>query len=142
MLIVIVAKEFRVSIVAEKRLPYKVRDLSLADLGRKKIMLAENEMPGLMALRRKHGPSKPLAGARIAVADVPREDWDGGLLAKALTKSSWARNTRTEFVSVPPAIALNWGLHCISWPRRSRRQLLQCRWSDVQVRSCGDQTPS
>src|SRR5262245_34438366 len=48
------------------RLPYKVRDLSLADLGRKKIMLAENEMPGLMALRRKYGPSKPLAGARIA----------------------------------------------------------------------------
>src|SRR6266576_1724621 len=48
------------------RLPYKVRDLSLADLGRKKIMLAENEMPGLMALRQKYGPTKPLAGARIA----------------------------------------------------------------------------
>src|SRR5256885_15860427 len=48
------------------RLPYKVRDLSLADLGRKKIMLAENEMPGLMALRRKYGPTKPLTGARIA----------------------------------------------------------------------------
>src|SRR6266480_6184871 len=47
-------------------LPYKVRDLSLADLGRKKIMLAENEMPGLMALRRKYGPTKPLTGARIA----------------------------------------------------------------------------
>src|SRR5438045_3570023 len=48
------------------RLPYKVRDLSLADLGRKKIMLAENEMPGLMALRRKYGPTRPLTGARIA----------------------------------------------------------------------------
>src|SRR6476660_4546830 len=48
------------------RLPYKVRDLSLADLGRKKIMLAENEMPGLMALRKKYGPTKPLTGARIA----------------------------------------------------------------------------
>src|ERR1041385_8549795 len=48
------------------RLAYKVRDLSLADLGRKKIMLAENEMPGLMALRRKYGPTKPLTGARIA----------------------------------------------------------------------------
>src|SRR3982750_2318260 len=48
------------------RLPYKVRDLSLADLGRKKIMLAENEMPGLMALRKKYGQSKPLTGARIA----------------------------------------------------------------------------
>ncbi|HEX3871626.1 MAG TPA: adenosylhomocysteinase [Pirellulales bacterium] len=50
----------------ETRLPYKVADLSLADWGRKEIMLAENEMPGLMALRRKYGPQKPLKGARIA----------------------------------------------------------------------------
>jgi len=48
------------------RLPYKVRDLSLAGWGRREIMLAENEMPGLMALRRKYGQPKPLAGARIA----------------------------------------------------------------------------
>lgn len=40
--------------------------MSLADWGRKEIMLAENEMPGLMALRAKYGPSKPLVGARIA----------------------------------------------------------------------------
>ena len=50
----------------ETKLPYKVADMSLADWGRKEIMLAENEMPGLMALRKKYGPSKPLAGARIA----------------------------------------------------------------------------
>ena len=50
----------------ETRLPYKVADLSLADWGRKEIMLAENEMPGLMALRAKYGPQKVLAGARIA----------------------------------------------------------------------------
>jgi adenosylhomocysteinase len=49
--------------VSEK---YKVKDLSLADWGRKEIILAENEMPGLMALREKHGASKPLKGARIA----------------------------------------------------------------------------
>lgn len=52
--------------IVEKRMPYKVADLSLADWGRKEIMLAENEMPGLMALRKKYGKSKPLAGARIA----------------------------------------------------------------------------
>ena len=52
--------------IVEKRLPYKVADLSQADWGRKEIMLAENEMPGLMALRKKYGSSKPLAGARIA----------------------------------------------------------------------------
>ena len=45
--------------------PYKVADLSLAELGRKEIEIAEIEMPGLMALREKYGPTKPLAGARI-----------------------------------------------------------------------------
>ncbi|KAF8229777.1 adenosylhomocysteinase [Tricholoma matsutake] len=45
---------------------YKVADISLAAFGRKEIELAENEMPGLMYLRRKHAPSKPLKGARIA----------------------------------------------------------------------------
>jgi adenosylhomocysteinase len=50
----------------ETRLPYKVADLALADWGRKEIMLAENEMPGLMALREKYGRTKPLTGARIA----------------------------------------------------------------------------
>src|SRR6058998_3928492 len=50
----------------ETRLPYKVADMSLARWGRKEIMLAENEMPGLMSLRKKYGPSKPLADARIA----------------------------------------------------------------------------
>jgi adenosylhomocysteinase len=48
------------------RLPFKVADLSLAEAGRHQIRLAENEMPGLMALREEFGTSKPLAGARIA----------------------------------------------------------------------------
>lgn len=48
------------------KLPYKVADISLADWGRKEIELAENEMPGLMEMRRRYGPSKPLKGARIA----------------------------------------------------------------------------
>jgi adenosylhomocysteinase len=45
---------------------YKVKDISLADFGRKEIEIAEKEMPGLMATREKYGPAKPLAGARIA----------------------------------------------------------------------------
>ena len=45
---------------------FKVKDLSLADWGRKEIILAENEMPGLMTLRKKYGTTKPLKGARIA----------------------------------------------------------------------------
>lgn len=47
-------------------LPYKVKDISLAEWGRKEIHLAEAEMPGLMAIRKEFGPSKPLKGARIA----------------------------------------------------------------------------
>jgi adenosylhomocysteinase len=47
-------------------LPCKVKNLALADLGRMEIELAENEMPGLMALRKKYGASQPLQGARIA----------------------------------------------------------------------------
>lgn len=45
---------------------YKVKDISLAEWGRKEIELAEAEMPGLMAIRKEYGPAKPLKGARIA----------------------------------------------------------------------------
>lgn len=49
-----------------ERLAYKVKDISLAEWGRKEIRLAEAEMPGLMSLREEYGESKPLKGARIA----------------------------------------------------------------------------
>jgi len=52
--------------VETKKLPYKVRDLSLAEWGRKEIELAEAEMPGLMSLREQYRTTKPLKGARIA----------------------------------------------------------------------------
>ena len=50
----------------QPNLKYKVKDISLAEWGRKEIELAEAEMPGLMALREQYGESKPLKGARIA----------------------------------------------------------------------------
>ena len=46
-------------------MPYKVADMSLAEWGRKEIEIAEHEMPGLMAVRRKYGPQKPLKGVRV-----------------------------------------------------------------------------
>ena len=46
-------------------LDYKVADLSLADWGRKEISIAEQEMPGLMSIRSKYAPTKPLAGVRV-----------------------------------------------------------------------------
>ena len=53
-------------LVNTEKLPYKVKDMKLADWGRKEILLAEAEMPGLMALREDMGKQKPLKGARIA----------------------------------------------------------------------------
>lgn len=52
--------------VTTAHIPYKVKDIDLAEWGRKEIELAEAEMPGLMALREEFGASKPLKGARIA----------------------------------------------------------------------------
>ena len=49
-----------------EKLAYKVKDISLAEWGRKEIVLAEAEMPGLMSLRAEYGAKKPLKGARIA----------------------------------------------------------------------------
>ena len=52
-------------IQTEKKMDYKIKDISLADWGRKELDIAEKEMPGLMALRVKYGQEKPLKGARI-----------------------------------------------------------------------------
>src|SRR6187431_2452669 len=52
--------------MVETYVKYKVKDLSLAEWGRKEITLAEAEMPGLMAIRKEYGPKKPLKGARVA----------------------------------------------------------------------------
>ncbi len=54
------------STVVDKKLEYKVKDISLADWGRKEIQLAEAEMPGLMSIRAEYEKTKPLQGARIA----------------------------------------------------------------------------
>ena len=53
-------------VVTNEKLAYKVKDMSLAEWGRKEITLAEAEMPGLMSLREEYGTTKPLSGARIA----------------------------------------------------------------------------
>lgn len=60
------ATQFMNMSTLEKQMNYKVKDISLAEYGRKEIRLAEAEMPGLMSLREEFGASQPLAGARIA----------------------------------------------------------------------------
>ena len=62
---------------------YIVKDISLADFGRKELSLAETEMPGLMATREEYGPKQPLKGARIAgslhmTIQTARADRDAG----------------------------------------------------------------
>jgi len=61
-----IRKLFRVMSTQVEYIPYKVKDISLAEWGRKEIRLAEAEMPGLMAIRKEYGPQQPLKGARIA----------------------------------------------------------------------------
>ena len=70
-------QEIAVSVVEAKKLPYKVADMSLADWGRKEIMLAENEMPGLMALRKKYGKIEA-AGRSAHRRLLAHDDPDGG----------------------------------------------------------------
>ena len=53
------------TVTVNQELKYKVADINLADFGRKEIEIAEKEMPGLMSIREKFGPSKPLKGARV-----------------------------------------------------------------------------
>src|SRR3979411_2593701 len=53
------------STIERKKTDYKIKDINLADWGRKEISIAEKEMPGLMAIREKYAPQKPLAGVRI-----------------------------------------------------------------------------
>ena len=61
------AKNFSIKMeTTTQYVPYKVKDISLAEWGRKEIKLAEAEMPGLMAIREEYGPSQPLKGAKIA----------------------------------------------------------------------------
>src|SRR5215472_2711530 len=55
----------KTSTIEDRKTDYKIADISLADFGRKEISIAEKEMPGLMAIRKKYAPQKPLAGVRI-----------------------------------------------------------------------------
>ena len=55
----------KTSTIERTETDYKVADISLADFGRKEISIAEKEMPGLMAIREKYAPQKPLTDVRI-----------------------------------------------------------------------------
>ena len=58
------------TITKTKNNDYKVADISLAEWGRKEISIAEKEMPGLMAIREKYAPGKPLAGRNLNIRSI------------------------------------------------------------------------
>jgi len=58
-------KKNKIMSFINNELPYKVKDIALAEFGRKEIEIAEKEMPGLLSIRKKYSASKPLRGARI-----------------------------------------------------------------------------
>jgi len=116
----------------DKKQDYKVADISLADFGRKEISIAEKEMPGLMAIREKYAPQKPLAGVRITgslhmtiqtavlietLVDLgatvrwascnifSTQDHAAAAIAKTAILSSSCRHTYREFgISYPPLV--------------------------------------
>ena len=93
---------------------YIVKDISLAEFGRKEISLAETEMPGLMATREEYGPKQPLKGARIA----------GSLhmtIQTAVLIETLARSAPTSAGS--PATSIR---RRITPPPRSRRPAFRC----------------
>ena len=55
----------KITTAPPQKTDHKIRDINLADFGSKEISIAEKEMPGLMAIREKYAPQKPLAGVRV-----------------------------------------------------------------------------
>ena len=74
-----------------ENLPYKVKNIELADSGRDALSISEKEMPGLMVTRSKYGPDKPLKGKKVKV------HYKGMLLDGTVFDSSFKRNQPIEF---------------------------------------------
>ena len=123
---------------AAGRDPYKVKDLSLAEFGRKEMRLAEQEMPGLMALRKQYAGKKPLAGARImgslhmtiqTACSSRRSTTSAPTCAGCRATSSRRRTTRQQPSS--------WAAPKRAARRRIRRAFLCSRGKAKRSRSTG-----
>ena len=95
---------------------YVVKDLGLADFGRKEIEIAETEMPGLMALREEFGSSKPLKGARITGSLHMTAKCQARAFPLSSRTSSWSLQSGTSI-----SIALKTGLNSTNWVSIRRR---------------------
>uniref|UniRef100_T1IQ52 adenosylhomocysteinase n=1 Tax=Strigamia maritima TaxID=126957 RepID=T1IQ52_STRMM len=81
------------------KLPYKIADIKLAEFGRKEIVLAENEMPGLMAIRKKYGPLKPLKGPMVKLQYFSTQDHAAAAIAShGIPVYAWKGETDDEYM--------------------------------------------
>jgi adenosylhomocysteinase len=107
-----------------KATEYKVADLKLADWGRKEIAIAEHEMPGLMAIRRKHAAAKPLAGVRITIQTAVLIETLVSLGAEVRWASCNIFSTQDHAAA---AIAAD-GVPVFAWKGESLEEYWDCTW--------------
>ena len=98
-------------------LDYKVKDLNLADFGRKEMQLSEREMPGLMECIRKYGPSKPLKGLRITGS--LHMTIQTAMLIKTLVRARAPTSAGPPATSSPPRITPPRPSPTPGWPKSS-----------------------
>lgn len=120
---------------------YKVRDISLAELGRRQIELAEKEMPGLMSLRARYGQSKPLTGARIA--GCLHMTVETAVLIETLTdlgaQVRWSSCNIFSTVDAAAAAIAKTGVPVFAWKGETESEYVWCMEQSLLF---GDQGPN
>src|SRR5438874_2713229 len=104
---------------------YKVADVSLADFGRKEISIAEKEMPGLMAIREKYAPQKPLAGVRItgSLHMTIQTEVDNETLAELGARVRWASCNIFSTQDHAAAVIAKGGSSVFGWKGESNTEI-------------------
>jgi adenosylhomocysteinase len=119
--------------MSDRKTDYLVKDISLADFGRKELDIAEHEMPGLMATREKYGPKKPLAGVRITGS--LHMTIQTGVLIETLTELGadvrWAScNIFSTQDHAAAAIAAA-GVPVFAWKGETLEEYWDCTWKAI-----------
>jgi adenosylhomocysteinase len=119
--------------IARTNTDYKVADLQLAEFGRKEITIAEHEMPGLMAIRAKYAPSRPLAGVRITGSlhmTIQTAVLIETLVALGATVRWASCNIFSTQDHAAAAIAIS-GVPVFAWKGETLEEYWDCTWSAI-----------
>src|SRR6188472_2908175 len=112
---------------------FKVRDITLADWGRKEISIAEKEMPGLMAIREKYAPSKPLADVRI-MGSLHMTIQTAVLIETLVAlgaKVRWASCNIFSTQNHAAAAIAKTGVPVFAWKGESLEEYWDCTWKAI-----------